>query len=580
VRITGPAAGRRPAAAGAAHRRAAAGKHIRRLFLAAVLAAAALAGPGPAAGAGDMGALAAAMSEHLVCYPLDLLSHEKQRIAVSSRDLCLASVYHDTGLTPLWVTPEGPGRKAGVVLKFLLDAEAEGLDPENYEAGQIAELFGARDPRSLARLDTLLTFNLIKYVHDVSRGQIRPRQEAPAQLAPATQVDFEPQATIEKALGAPDLAAYLRSLPPAHRHYRDLKRALQTYRNLSAAGGWAAVPAGASIHPGDTDERMFAVVRRLAVTGDLAADTPPVPFYDPLLEPGIKRFQARHGLDPDGVVGRNTLAAMNLPVTDRIRQIIINMTRWRWQEQDLGRKYILVNIANFDLTAFDEGREAFSFPVIVGKLQHQTPIFSDRIIYVEINPYWNVPPSIAVNEELPKLRRDPSYLVKRHIRLFSSWSGDAYEIDSQSVDWQGVSPRRMARYKLRQDPGPWNALGRIKFVFPNHYDVYLHDTPTRNLFSRIKRDFSHGCIRVSDPAGLGAFVLTHGTAVWSPDEIRAIIDEGRRTVIQLPEALPVHITYQTSWVDKNGIIYFNRDIYGRDDKLLRAMFSESIAMAE
>jgi murein L,D-transpeptidase YcbB/YkuD len=466
-----------------------------------------------------------------------------------------------------------------VVIAFLRNAEAEGLDPKNYEAGQIAALFGARDPRSLARLDTLLTFNLIKYVHDVSRGQIKPRRDEPAELTRAGEVDFEPLATMEKVLGAPDIAAYLAGLPPGHRHYRNLKQALKTYRGLAAAGGWAAVPAGVSLRPGDQDERMFAVIRRLAVTGDLAPDTPPVPYYDPLLEPAVKRFQSRHGLATDGVIGRNTLAAMNVPVTGRIRQIIINMTRWRWQEQGLGRKYILVNIANFDLTAFEEGRETFSFPVIVGKFQHQTPIFSDRIIYVEVNPYWNVPPSIAKNEDLPKLRRDPRYLVKRHVRLFSSWSGDAREIDSTTVDWHSVSRARMARYKLRQDPGPWNALGRIKFVFPNQYDVYLHDTPTQRLFARTQRDFSHGCIRVSDPLGLAAFVLTHGTSIWSREEVREIIEEGRRTIIRLPETVPVHITYQTSWVDKNGIIYFNNDVYGRDERLLKTLFNESIMAA-
>ena len=189
---------------------------------------------------------------------------------------------------------------------------------------------------------------------------------------------------------------------------------------------------------------------------------------------------------------------------------------------DLGEKYILVNIAHFDLTAFEEGQEVFSFPVIVGKFQQQTPVFSNRIAYIDINPYWNIPPAIARNEELPNLRKDPEYLEKRHVRLFANWDEDAPEIDSRTIDWSTVSPARMGQYLLRQDPGPWNALGRIKFVFPNTYNVYLHDTPTQNLFSRNQRNFSHGCIRVSDPLRLAAFVLSRQKdADWTVEKINS-----------------------------------------------------------
>ena len=551
---------------------------IKRFFSVALCIVAAVAtgafAPRPCHAAGDMAALSAAMSEHLVCYPLELMSLEKQELSVTSRDLCLATVYHQTGLRPFWVTPEGPSPKASIVLDFLRKAEIEGLDPKNYEVDQISALFTARQPRFLAELDTLLTFNLIKYIHDVSQGQIKPRHAEPGLFTEAGDVNFDPLATMEKVLAAPDLKGYLASLPPAHRHYINLKKALMTYRGIEKGGGWPSVAAGKTIRPGDRDDRIPAVIRRLSVTGDLDPEMAQVPHYSPLLKRSIVRFQLRHGLTPDGAIGPNTVAAMNVAVPDRIKQIIINMTRWRWQEHDLGEKYILVNIANFDLTAFMGGQEAFSFPVIVGKFQHQTPIFSDRIIYIDLNPYWNVPPSIAKNEELPKLRKDSHYLTKRHIRLFSGWGADAREMDSRSVDWRNVSTARMGQFKLRQDPGPWNALGQIKFVFPNKYDVYLHDTPTQNLFSRTQRDFSHGCIRVSDPLKLADFVLSSHAGAWTPEKIRSSLKEKKRAVIRLPEPLPVHITYQTSWVDKNGIIYFNRDVYGRDKKLLSAVFNE------
>lgn len=576
---------RRIAAAGSGQGRAAgscAGIHgarrLRPLAWVAVAWAvlAGLIGPAPCRASGDMAALTAAMAEHLKCYPLELLSHEKQQIAITPKDLCLATVYHYTGLRPFWVTPEGPSAKATVILDFLVNAEAEGLDPKSYEVDEIAALFAERSPRALARLDTLLTFNLIKYIHDVSKGQVKLRNDRAVLLTESGNTDFAPLASMEKVLAAPDLGAYLSSLPPGHPHYRNLKAALKTYRGLAEAGGWPLIPAGRTIRPGDRDDRIPWIVKRLSVTEDLdpeiARSTRHGVSYDSTLVRAVARFQRRHGLAADGVIGPRTLAAMNISVNDAVKQIIINLTRWRWQEHDLGRKYLLVNIANFDLTAFDGGREVFSFPVIVGKFQHQTPIFSDRISYLEFNPYWNIPPSIAKNEELPKLRRDRHYLARRHVRLFSSWSPDAREIRSTSVDWNSVSPARMSGFKLRQDPGPWNALGRVKFVFPNHYDVYLHDTPTQNLFSRTQRDFSHGCIRVSDPVGLAAFVLTNGRTVWTREMVETVIREGKNTVRRLPEPLPVHITYQTSWVDKNGIIYFNRDVYGRDQRLLQALF--------
>jgi murein L,D-transpeptidase YcbB/YkuD len=211
--------------------------------------------------------------------------------------------------------------------------------------------------------------------------------------------------------------------------------------------------------------------------------------------------------------------------------------------------------------------------VIVGKFLNQTPIFSDRVSSVEINPYWNIPKSIARNEELPELQDDPEFLVNRNIRIFSGWGDNATEIDSRNVDWSTVSPEMMDAYRLRQDPGPWNALGQIKFIFPNKYSVYLHDTPTQSLFSHNKRAFSHGCIRVSDPMKLAEFVLSRqNDADWTPELIQQSIEEKEHVVIGLVEELPVHITYQTAWFDKHGIVCFNYDVYGRDKKLLRALF--------
>ena len=248
------------------------------------------------------------------------------------------------------------------------------------------------------------------------------------------------------------------------------------------------------------------------------------------------------------------------------------MARWRWQEHDLGRRHLIVNIANYDLKGVEDGREILNMAVIVGQLQHQTPVFSHRVRYVDFNPFWNIPPSIARNEELPELRKDSSYLVKRKVRLFSSWQDDAVELDSTSIDWQSVSKQDMNRYKIRQDPGPWNALGPVKLVFPNKYNVYIHGTPAQQLFEHSVRNFSHGCIRASQPLALVEFALAEEDETWSMDKIREIADRGERKVVSVTKPLPVHITYQTVWVDNLGIIHFNTDSYGRDSRLAEILF--------
>ena len=526
----------------------------------------------PAAVAGEENnGILKAMTEHLACYPVELLDFKRQKPLIATKDICLSTIYHEKGGRPFWVTSSGPSKRAGVILDHLLNSFGDGLDPEDYETTTLQNLWDSREPKDLARLDTLLTYNLVKYIHDLSYGQLKFHSSDPKLFAEAGNVTFNPVASVETALAADDIGRYLDELPPQHHYYQSLRQALSHYRELSKQTGWTTVPAGPLIRPGTSDDRLAAIQLRLTMLGEIEPSLEIPQSYHAGLVDSIIAFQKKRGLKPDGIIGTNTIAALNKPIKDLITVIQINLARWRWHAHDLGRNYIMVNIANFTLKAVRNDQVQLDMPVIVGKLQHQTPVFSDTIRYLDVNPFWNVPSSIAMNEELPELRKNPQHLVERHIRLFSSWSADAVEIDSTSVDWQTVSRSQMARYKLRQDPGRWNALGSVKFVFPNHYSVYLHDTPAQDLFSQTSRSFSHGCIRVSKPLDLALFSLEGNGADWSLEKIMQIAALGDRKILRISPPLPVHVTYQTVWVDNERNIYFNSDIYGRDAKLIKVL---------
>ncbi|MEE4242734.1 MAG: L,D-transpeptidase family protein [Desulfopila sp.] len=527
----------------------------------------------PATAQTEADKLAEAMVEHLSCYPLELVTLGSTKPTLIERDLCLAAIYHETGVRPLWVTEEGPGAPAETALQYLKNSNREGLEPADYQIEQLERLWQNRSVASLARLDTLLTYNVVKYVHDVSFGRLQPYMVNPELFAEAGEKLFDPVAIIRDIQAASNLDQYFQELPPDNSHYEGLKAGLTWYRYLQQAGEWPAIEGGKNLYQADRDSRIPQIRKRLALLLGKSANFEAEDFYDLALEEDVLLFQELHGLKSDGVIGRMTLAELNVTPAERVDQIVINMARWRWQSRNPGKEYVLVNIANFQLYGYREGQLQLSLPVIVGKLQHQTPVFSDHISYVEFHPFWNIPPSIAMNEELPRLRKNPFALVEKNIRLFSSWQADAVELDSTTIDWNSVGRSQMARYKLRQDPGPNNALGRVKFVFPNHYSVYIHDTPAKDLFREKHRFFSHGCIRVSDPGRFAAFVLQGSMPEMDESRIEELMTAETRRIVRVTPPLAIHLTYQTAWLDKDGRIHFNRDIYGRDEKLRQALLS-------
>ncbi len=487
----------------------------------------------------------------------------------------LAVIYNKTGLRPLWVTKDGPETRAEILLAALQDSSADGLVPEQYQTERIISLWNGRTAEELIDLDTLLTLGFIMYAHDAQngragRGENKPPLPAQTETPPA----FDALTLTQAALSSSDLKQFLSDLLPRHKYYKNLRAALPRYRNLAAAGGWPQIGSGKSIHPGEQDARIPEIRKRLQIEGYFASAPTHTSYYDAALTLAVTRFQQLHGLTADGVIGKSTIAAMNLTADQKVRQIIINLERWRWEAHDLGRKYVLVDIAGFTLEAIEDDALILEMPVVVGMQQHETPVFSDKIQYIEVHPYWNVPAKIARDEMLEELRKNPNYLNKNHIRLFSDRTSEAHELDSHSINWKHVTPQQMGRFKLRQEPGKWNALGTLKFSFPNIYNVYMHDTPAQSFFQRSSRAFSHGCIRLSHPKKLAEFLLGGPEKGWPPERLNEIIAEGKRTILHLPEPMPVHITYQTVKSDHNGVISFHADIYNRDQQLADILFQK------
>ncbi len=279
----------------------------------------------------------------------------------------------------------------------------------------------------------------------------------------------------------------------------------------------------------------------------------------------MRRFQKWHGLAVDGVVGPATLAALNVSVEKRIRQIEVNLERWRWLPQELGARHILVNIAGFELNVIENGQPVMTMRVVMGKEERPTPVFSGALTYLVVCPYWQVPSTIAVKDKLPQIRKDPGYLTRKKIKVFQG--GEA--INPRTINWSEVTAKNF-NYRFRQDPGPKNALGRVKFVFPNPFSVILHDTPDRELFTRNVRTFSSGCIRVEKPIELAEYVM-HGDPQWTREKILATINKWVERTVWLPEPIPVHLLYFTAWVDAEGMTHFRDDIYGRDKRLDEAL---------
>jgi murein L,D-transpeptidase YcbB/YkuD len=489
----------------------------------------------------------------------------------------LAELYEARAFAPLWegagTAPHEPA--AAGLDRALRDIAADGLDPNDYHARGMAALeSGSPSPASRAELDLLRTDALLRIAEHLRYGKVdETTLTVNRDLTRPFRAGGEVAGAVLDMIASGSLYDRIIALRPSHFVYSGLIAALAGLEKVREEGGWPTIPPGPTLRAGDEDPRVPLLRRRLAAdVGALPADSAPSAVedvssstVDAALEAAIKSFQRRNSLNEDGAVGAATLAELNVPVEARIEQVRVNLERARWVAHDLADTFVVVNIAGAKVYYVRGGNVLFETRAVVGLPYRQTPVFSAPMRYIDLNPTWTVPPGI-VGEILAHVRRDPGYLDREHFRVLDR---AGKPVDATAIDYSEYSARTFP-YVFRQQPGPTNPLGRIKLVFPNRNNVYLHDTPSPALFDREQRTFSHGCIRVQDPLRLAEFVLDDPER-WSLDSLEAALAPGTTRTIPLPKPISVFVLYWTASADLHRELHFFRDVYGRDAPLLRAL---------
>ena len=536
-------------------------EHIR-----SVLAAAGEAGPGAAAGDSAAAAVDSAAEATGTAPVLSLPNGDTLTIRPS-----IVQFYRERGFQPAWTDDDEILPRGISMLEAIAAADSEGLDRERYHFSTAREMARRLDEDAvedreleyLGSLDLLLTESFARFSQDLTAGTIDPsRAGLDWQIERG---EAEDRRLIDRVLEGEDPREVLGSIRPDVPYYSRMVEGLKRLRTVAESGGWSAMSEGETLEPG-TDSPRVAELRARLMAGDDPEETrlarhgqDSLTLFDDSLALAVEHFQTRHNLQEDGALGPSTLAALNVPVEDRIENMRLNLDRWRWLPNDLGDRFILVNIAGFELELVEDDEAIESMNVVVGETANRTPVFQDSLEYMVVNPYWNVPASIAQEEIIPAVARDPGYLARNN-----------YEVvyDGNAVSPGSVSPQalRSGAYRIRQKPGQSNALGHVKFLFPNSMNIYLHDTPADHLFTQKSRAFSHGCIRVERPDDLARTLLTMLT-----DRDAAYYESLRQSSgeqwISFDEKVPVYILYFTAWVDEDGTIRFHEDIYDRDRSL-------------
>ncbi|MES2733252.1 MAG: L,D-transpeptidase family protein [Bacteroidota bacterium] len=510
--------------------------------------------------------------------------------------------YQNRAYAPAWISDDGPLPQATEMLDILDKAYQEGLQPDDYNPKEMRALAqqifkekafsGDKRLSKMVELDFLMTANSLMYVSHVLSGRIDPEKLESSWVFIPRKKNLA--AFLQSAIENQKMEQAIASLLPTTTFYPTLKSKLALYREMASRGGWPVVPSNQKLRLGSTGPAVATLKKRLMLSGDLDSTLSDnqmkagmsfedkkaaTDIFDNQLVEAIKLFQGRHGLSPTGQVDPLTLAELNIPASQRLQQIELNMERLRWYPDSiLGDNYVLVNVPEFKLRVIEGTKPVLEMRVIVGKEFTFTPIFSDTLEYIVFSPDWTVPNSIIENEILAKLQDNPDYLNKLDLQLYKTWNdNDTIPIDPQEVDWSTVSGAKFP-YRLVQKPGLKNPLGLVKFMFPNPMFIYLHDTPSDHLFSKLERGMSHGCIRVEHPVELAEYLLSHNKNVWTKDSIEAKLHLDKPKIAKLDKKIPVQITYQTAWVDNQGMLNFRQDIYDHDKVQNKAIIRKEKAL--
>ncbi len=502
--------------------------------------------------------------------------------------------YGDRNYKLAWFNENELLPQAQKFLGVIDSSSEEGLNPEKYKLVNFNEMFqkyeqlDGQDSTRLQlqqQIDVALTASYFNYASDFYRGRIDPTSN--------NNVNWEVKRNkikLDKALQT--ILKERESTYPyyefeaLHAGYARLRDALQNYRSIQEKGGWPKVELGGkkTLQKGDSAQAVVSLRKRLNPNQPIDVNDKRFWHYDDKLEAQVKQFQMLHGLTQDGVVGGTTLKTMNVPIEDRIEQIMINMERWRWipkrmVPKSLDQKYVWVNIPEYKLYIYEdpdndpeaerEYKEVMSMRVVVGKTMNATPIFSEKMEYVVLAPYWNVPNSIVEREIKPKMINNPNWLDTQNMEIVTK-EKDPKQVSPYDIDWEEVTEKNF-QYMVRQKPGPKNSLGQLKFLFPNEHAIYLHDTPADALFSQTDRNFSHGCVRLEKPVELAKYLL-QDMPEWDESSIREVMNGGEEKWITLPKKVQVYLVYFTSWVDAEGNVHFREDLYGHDKTLKQQYF--------
>ena len=486
----------------------------------------------------------------------------------------LKRFYESSGYSPAWVRESQPTRQARSLIEILKQADNKGLNAEDYDAKQWdARLQELNDPVRAARFDAALSVCIMRYISDLRIGRVNPRHFSFGINVERKKYDLAEFVRSRLADGD-DIQTALGEVEPPFPGYQRTLTALQRYLELSQKDSGEKLPELAKkVVSGEEYAGISRLTQLLRLFGDLPAtsDVPHGNIYEGAITQAVAAFQRRHGLTADGVLGTQTIKQLNVPVGQRVEQLRLALERWRWVPMDFPQPPVVVNIPEFRLRAFDgSGRVVLSANVVVGKAyRHETPVFEDEMQYVVFRPYWNVPPSIQRSEIVPAIRRDRNYASKHNYEVITS---GGTVVPSGTISDEILQKLSKGALATRQKPGPDNALGLVKLIFPNAHNVYLHSTPSQQLFARSRRDFSHGCIRVEKAAELAAWALSGNKEDWTLKKVQATMQGPEDNVqINLAKPIPVLILYATAIVDENGVAYFFEDVYGYDAELERTL---------